>query len=399
VTDGAQWDPFGKSVPGDGGLEMTMTMASKFPVMRDAVGDLPPLEPDEVHWREIIGQIGSEVGLPLSSALERVTVLATTGKIDRAGLRALREEIERARRAGMIGQQLARFASGRIRQAPEQISVTQMLREVLLQRGREAVARQIELRQSLKPADVVVDATLLYALMQAVVDWGLDLAQSSIEFKLDVKAWPPYARLSCRFAHAVDASRRGTADPAHDTMAWRLVQQIAWTLSLVMDRVVAENETTLTLEFPRTVTEQIEGVSVVEIDQGFGVSDNSKPLAGSHVLIVAGTREVRTQVRESIRHMGLLVDFVNTVEEAEEFCRDALPHAIVYESVLENERFQKLRGSIVADMPHFVFIEIAAEGDGFALSSHGEGERACIGRNAILQSLPSALIYELSRTV
>jgi hypothetical protein len=376
-----------------------MTMATKFPAAGDPVADLPQAEPDEKHWREIIGQIGSEVGLPLSSALERVTVLATTGKIDRAGLRALREEIERARRAGMIGQQLARFASGRIRQSPEQVSVTQMLREVLLQRGREATARQIEIHQSLKPAEVVVDATLLYALMQAVVDWSLDLARSSIEFKLDIKAWPPYARLSCRFSHAsADVAERGVAEPAHDSMAWRLVQQIAWTLSLVMDRTVSDAETTLTLEFPRTVTEQIEGVSVVEIDQGFGVSDNSKPLAGSHVLVVAGTREVRTQVRESIRHMGLLVDFVNTVEEAEEFCRDALPHAIVYECVLDNERFQKLRGSIVADMPHFVFIELAAEGDGFSLSSHGEGQRARLGRDAIAQSLPSALIYELSRT-
>jgi hypothetical protein len=378
---------------------MTMTMATKFPAITDPVADLPRVEPDDVHWREIIGQIGSEVGLSLSSALERVTVLATTGKIDRAGLRALREEIERARRAGMIGQQLARFASGRIRQSPEQVSVTQMLREVLLQRGREATARQIEIRQSLKPAEVVVDATLLYALMQAVVDWGLDLAKSSIEFKLDIKAWPPYARLSCRFAHApVEGAERGGADPALDSMAWRLVQQIGWTLSLVMDRTVSENETTLTVEFPRTVTEQIEGVSVVEIDQGFGVSDNSKPLAGSHVLVVAGNREVRSLVRESIRHMGLLVDFVNTVEEAEEFCRDALPHAIVYECVLDNERFQKLRGSIVADMPHFVFIEIDAEGHGFELSAPGEGQRAHLGREAIMQSLPSALIYELSRT-
>jgi len=274
-----------------------------------------------------------------------------------------------------------------------------MLREVLLQRGREATARQIEIHQSLKPAEVVADATLLYALMQAVVDWSLDLARTSIEFKLDTKAWPPYARLSCRFSHLRDEAERGVSEPAHDSMAWRLVQQIAWTLSLVMDRTVSDTETTLTLEFPRTVTEQIEGVSVVEIDQGFGVSENSKPLAGSHVLVVAGSREVRTQVRESIRHMGLLVDFVNTVEEAEEFCRDALPHAIVYECVLDNERFQKLRASILADMPQFVFIELAAEGDGFSLSSHGENQRARLGRDAIAQSLPSALIYELSRTV
>ena len=383
---------------------MTMTLASSRPTMTDPVSDKPRLEPDEAHWREIIGQIGTEVGLPLSAALERVTVLATTGKIDRAGLRMLREEIERARRAGMIGQQLARFASGRIRQSPEQISVTQMLREVLLQRGREATARQLEISQVLKPAEVVADATLLYALMQAVVDWSLDLAQQKLEFKLDIKAWPPYARLVVRFAHASsDASDRltpvGTPLPSLDSMSWRLVQQISWTLGLVLDRSVTDTETTLTVEFPRTVQDDIDGVSVVEIDQGFGVSDNSKPLAGSHVLVVAGGREVRSLIKESIRHMGLLVDFVNSVEEAETFCHDALPHAIIYESVLANDRFQKLRTGIAAEMPSFVFIEVAPEGNALQLSTQGNDSGARIGRDAVMQSLPSALIFELSRTL
>jgi len=371
--------------------------------MNDPVYDKPQLEPDEGHWREIIGQIGTEVGLPLSAALERVTVLATTGKIDRAGLRMLREEIERARRAGMIGQQLARFASGRIRQSPEQISVTQMLREVLLQRGREATARQIEINQALKPAEVVADATLLYALMQAVVDWSLDLAQKNLEFRIEIKAWPPYARLSARFSHASsDASDRltpvGTPLPSLDSMSWRLVQQISWTLDLVLERTVSDTETTLTIEFPRTVHDEIEGVSVVEIDQGFGVSENSKPLAGSHVLVVAGGRDMRSLIKESIRHMGLLVDFVNSVDEAEEFCRDALPHAIIYESVLANEKFQKLRLGISMDMPSFVFIEVAPEGGALQLSTNNADNHARIGRDAVMQSLPSALIYELSRT-
>ena len=382
---------------------MAMTLASSRPIMTDQVSDTSRPEPDESHWREIIGQIGTEVGLPLSAALERVTVLATTGKIDRAGLRMLREEIERARRAGMIGQQLARFASGRIRQSPEQISVTQMLREVLLQRGREATARQIEISQALKPAEVVADATLLYALMQAVVDWSLELAQRKLEFKIDIKAWPPYARISLRFPHASsDASDRltpvGTPLPSLDSMSWRLVQQISWTLSLVLERTVHDGETTLTIDFPRTVHDEIEGVSVVEIDQGFGVSDNSKPLAGSHVLVVAGSRDNRSLIREAIRHMGLLVDFVGSVEEAEEFCRDALPHAIVFESVLANDRFQKLRYGIVGEMPTFVFIEIAPEDSALQLSTHGN-DGARIGRDAVMQSLPSALIFELSRTL
>ena len=381
---------------------MTMTLASSRSTMNAPVSDKSPLEPDEGHWREIIGQIGTEVGLPLSAALERVTVLATTGKIDRAGLRMLREEIERARRAGMIGQQLARFASGRIRQSPEQISVTQMLREVLLQRGREATARHVEIGQALKPAEVVADATLLYALLQAVVDWSLDLAQKKLEFRIDIKAWPPYATLSARFSHASsDASDRltpvGTPLPSLDSMSWRLVQQISWTLNLTLDRTVSDTETTLTIEFPRTVHEEVEGVSVVEIDQGFGVSENSKPLAGSHVLVVAGGRDMRSLIKESIRHMGLLVDFVGSVEEAEVFCRDALPHAIVYESVLVNDRFQKLRQGISQEMPSFVFIEVAPEGGALQLSTNAADNHARIGRDAVMQSLPSALIYELSR--
>jgi len=383
---------------------MTMTLASSQPNMTDQLSDKARQEPDEGHWREIIGQIGTEVGLPLSAALERVTVLATTGKIDRAGLRMLREEIERARRAGMIGQQLARFASGRIRQSPEQINVTQMLRDVLLQRGREAAARQIEISQALKPAEIVVDATLLHALLQAVVDWSLDLAQKALEFKVDVKAWPPYARLTVHFAHgSSDASDRltpvGTPLPSLDSMSWRLVQQISWTLGLVLDRTVYKDETTLTIEFPRTIHDEIEGVSVVEIDQGFGVSDNSKPLAGSHVLVVAGGREMRSLIRESIRHMGLLVDFVNSVEEAEEFCRDALPHAIIFESVLANDRFHRLRVGISSELPTFVFIEVTPEGNALQLSTGNNDNGARIGRDAVMQSLPSALIFELSRTL
>ena len=381
---------------------MTITLASSRSTMNDPIHDKSRPEADDAHWREIIGQIGTEVGLPLSAALERVTVLATTGKIDRAGLRMLREEIERARRAGMIGQQLARFASGRIRQSPEQISVTQMLREVLLQRGREATARQVEIGQVLKPAEVVADATLLYALLQAVVDWSLDLARGKLEFRIDIKAWPPHASLSARFSHASsDASDRltpvGTPLPSLDSMSWRLVQQISWTLNLVLERTVSDSETTLTIEFPRTVHEEAEGVSVVEIDQGFGMSENSKPLAGSHVLVVAGSRDMRSLIKESIRHMGLLVDFVNSVEEAEVFCRDALPHAIVFESVLANDRFQKLRQGISLEMPSFVFIEVAPEGSALQLSTNTAADHARIGRDAVMQSLPSALIYELSR--
>jgi hypothetical protein len=361
-------------------------------------------EPDE-HWRDLIGQIGSDIGLPLTSALERVTALTTTGKIDRAGLKALRDEIEQARRVGMIGQQLARYASGRIRQSPEQVSLTQLMRDVLVQRGREATARGLEVRQSLRPAEVIIDATLLHALLQATVDWALEHGRQSVDFRIDLRNWPANARLTCQFAHATDhlsppdVVARNDHAAALDSMSWRLVQQLAWTLQLGIERQDNADSVNLALEFPRTISEQIEGVSAVEIDHGFSASENSKPLAGSHVLVIATRRDLRSDIRDATRHMGLVVDFVNSVEEAEEFCRDALPHAIVYESALAGQRFQQLRDGISTEVPTFVFIEIAEEGSAFELSGEGDRHHALVGRSTVTESLPSAMIFELSQHV
>lgn len=373
--------------------------------------DSHPWSPEgqEEHYRALIAQIGSEIGTSLSSALERVTTLSATGKIDRLGLRALRDEIELARRVGMVGQQLARFASGRIRQSPETLSLTQLTRDVLLQRGREISARGLEVRQALRPVDVIVDATLLHSLLQALVDWTLEHADSEVELRIDMRPWPPHARLSCSFRHRpaaeVDASvvARNDQDSgmaALDTLSWRLVQQIAWALKLGLDRRAGPaGVSVVTLEFPQTVSEQLEGVTAVELDQGFGVSDNSKPLAGTQVLVMAQRRDLRSDIREATRHMGLVVDFVSSLDEAEAYCRDALPQALIYESSLAGARFEKLRQDIEKDLPGFVFIEIATEGGGFTLSQEGGRQHAVIGREAVPASLPSALIFELSRSM
>ena len=153
------------------------------------------------NFRELVGQLGREVAAPMTSALERVNAFATTGRIDRAGLRALRDEIEHARRIGLNAQQISRFASGRVRQNPERLNLTQTLRDALAQRGRETASRGIDLRQELKPAEVIIDASMCSALLQALLDWSFEHARSHIEFRIDIKSWPERARLGCRFAH------------------------------------------------------------------------------------------------------------------------------------------------------------------------------------------------------
>ena len=359
---------------------------------------------DGERWRDLVSAVGSETAAPLTGALERINALISTGRIDKTSLRALRDEVESARRAGMIAQQLARFASARLRQSHERLPLADTLQTVLTHRARETQARGITLRSSTKPADVITDASLLFSLLNTLLDWALVQARSQIELAVDVKAWPAHARLGCHFVHRpADELDDGAAVPESarslDSLTWRLLEQTAWTMGLPLMRRIQQGEVQVTIEFPRTAHEQMEGVSTVELDQGFGLTSNSKPLAGSHVLVVASRREMRVRVRDAIRHMGLVIDLVSSLDEAHDFCREGLPHAIIVEGILSGERLKQLRTEIQAEVPDLPFIEIIEEGASFAMSGFGGAAMGRVGREAIESALPSVLMFELSRSL
>lgn len=356
---------------------------------------------DAQRWHRLVTEIGAATATQLTSALERIHTLITSGKIDRASLRALRDEVDGARQAGMIGQQIARFASGRLRQSHERLQLDETLKGVLAHRHRETQSRGIVLKPALKQAEVIVDASLLFSLLNTALDWALAHAQSNIEFRIDIKSWPQHAQLVCRFAHRpadqVADHQRPPEPAALESLTWRLLEQTAWTMGLPLDRRDDALHSTLTIEFPRTASDEIEGVTTVELDEGFAPSTNSKPLAGSHVLVVSSRRELRVQVRDALRNMGLIIDFVSSVDEAAEFCRDGLPHAMIIESIQRGEKFANLRDEISGEVPDFVFIEIIEEGNTFEMSGFSGSNVARVGRDVIDSSLPSALMFELSK--
>jgi CheY-like chemotaxis protein len=381
---------------------MDMSEIGRTPVAPAAArpGTVTSPQTDRERWHALVSQMGAEIAAPLTAALERINTLTSTGRIDRQGLRELRHEVEAARQAGMIGQQLTRFASGRLRQSHERLQLAEVVNGVLAHRGRETQARGIVLKPSLKPAEVIVDASLLFSLLNSMFDWSLANAHSQIELAIDIKQWPAHARLCCRFANR-PADTLDAEAPLHglDSLAWRLLEQTAWTMGLIVERNDDAGITTLILEFPRTVSHEIEGVSALEINDGFAPSSNSQPLAGSHVLVVASRREMRLQIRDALRNMSLIIDFVNSVDEAVSFCRDGLPHAIVIESIQNGERFAAFREDITDEVPDFVFIEIIEEGSAFQMSGFDGPSMARVGRDVIASSLPSALIFELSKAL
>lgn len=362
-----------------------------------------PLSPDEselARWQELLAQAGRELAEPLTAALERVATLTTTGRIDRTGLRTLLEEVDRARQAGIWCQQISRLASGRVRQSHERIHLTNTVQSVLAHRARELQARGIHIIQSLHEVEVQVDASMLHGLLNALVEWWLSCAQGRVDVRIDMGPWSDNASLVCQFQHRspdLPQDQVGTHNPALDSMSWHLLEQTARTLGLVPQRQIEPSQARLTLEFPRTVNALAVGSHADPVDAGFADSINSKPLAGCHVLVVVARRDVRGLVRESMKSMGLVVDFVNSVSDAIEFCTEGLPHGIVFESSLKTPRFMQMVGSIRQEVPEFVFIELLDEGHTFEISSISPTGMARVGHAAVATSLPSALVYELTR--
>jgi CheY-like chemotaxis protein len=358
-----------------------------------------PLDP-----QALVAQLGGEVATTLSSALERVVTLATTGRIDKASLRALREEIDLARRAGIMGQQVVRLSNGHVQMSQEALDLTALMREALRQRGREMETRGIEVRQVFAAAEVMSDATLLFSLLQTTLDWAFEHAASRIDLKLDVKSWPSHARLAVAFMHQppdeVDTQPGGLGDEEElglNTMSWRLLQQTGAVLGLNLQRRDHPGRTELLIEFPETLSPRLPGLSVVESDISSSQPHNSQPLAGRHVVVLTSRREVRNTVREALRPMGLMLDFVSSVQEAQELCAEGLPHALVYDSTLAGDRFEALRAEMLGEVPNIAFIRLAEQGKAFEVLNVGGRQFASVGRDAIIESLPAALMFELSR--
>lgn len=359
-------------------------------------------------WRELVGQIGAEVAGPLSSAMERIHVLTGTGRIDRRGLRALRNEVETARQVGLLSQQIARLASGDMTQTLERLQLAQVMKGVLSQRVRDTESSGIQIRQSFQPVDVIVDAPMLFSLLNTLLEWSLANARSYVEFKIDIKTWPARARLTTHFAHRKNQPAGELAPTGGlDSLGWRLLQQTASGMGLPVARQIDDVHAELIIEFPRTIQAPVEDERRIDAESAPAPGSASaldthippKPLVGSHVLVAAPRRDLRLQIRESVRHLGLIVDFVGSLAEASDFCRDGLPHALVYDESLAGPELEKLKALLRDEAPQFVFVKIV---DGPGDASAREADDASLPRvsqQSILTSLPAVLSFELSNTM
>lgn len=335
--------------------------------------------PGSAPWqRALVSGLGAEVAAPLTVALQRVTALAVAGNIDRASLRALHEELAQARRVAIMAQQLARLHAG-VALTPEELDLGALLDDLVAQRGRDGAERGVSLRVARAPgvgsACVVTDATLAHTLIVAVLDWGLGLARSALLWRIELAHENRPLRLICHFAH------RATGEAELDTTSWRLVQACAQALGAPCERIDAPGSTRVNLTFHALP------------DVAHPPAAPAPFLVGRrHVLALCGNPALRAEVAQALHGSDVVLDFCDTLAQAQRLCHTALPHALLYEAGAADAGLARLRQEIVTEWPGFVTVEITdGAHPGLALGEAAAGHHARVARGGLGDATQGAL--------
>ncbi len=354
------------------------------------------------HWLALVSEFGADVAGPLTAALERIDSLTASGRITRADLRALREEVQQARHAGMLGQQLTILASGGLHHSPERLVLDDAVRSVLALRAAEIPERDIVVELNAGAVAVVVDATLLFGLLNSLFEWAIGNSTGQCEFRTGTGSTGGCVQLTCTYSPShrdprPDAENSPQRPPRLNALARRILEQTSNAMGLALHHDADGPMHTLMLEFtcaPPDETALAPQSATPDLAES-GVT--ARPLAGSQVLVISSRRDMRVQIRDALRSMGLMIDFVSSVNEATQFSDGGAPDVVIIESIQRGERFARFRDELCTKAPRVAFIEIVEQGRTFEKSGFGLEALGRVGRDVIDTALPAALVYELTK--
>lgn len=236
--------------------------------------------------------------------------------------------IESARKLAMQGQQIARLAEGQLRQSRETLKLDAMVLSALQERARVFRKRGIEIFHRVRPVEVIVDAGLLHSLIDAALDWAAGLRRK-LTVTLEMKNWPEHGLLMFKTSDAISDTtsdqnpHKPTSAPSDDSVNWYLILEIARAMKLLVSRTSSAQESSLLLEFLRTVN-RLEGLTVVEMEIGpeslYGLS---KPMAVARVLLISDDARLQIEIKAIFHGTGLVLDCVQC-HPGRSFLRDGV---------------------------------------------------------------------------
>ena len=345
----------------------------------------------------LVGQFGAEMAEPINTMHHIVQEFNQSRHMSHAHMVSLVASVETALHLTRQSQQIARLAEGRLRQSHERISLDELLHQTLAGFAPALKARGIEIHRNIKPVEIIVDAGLLSSLVESAVTWGCSQGKRVV-VSLGIKNWPEHGMLAIKASNPT-ATRGALAEA--DTVVWQLLVLTAQVMGVTLEReVTPQGEATLLMEFARTV-KQFQGVTSFEMDISGDSSfhNGTKPMAGMRILLITTDPMVKVELEAAGKLLGLLVDRVPSVEQAQRYVKLGMPNLVVIDERLNDDSFGRLQNDITATNPNLGFIEIADESNVFEISSWMSDSLTRVSRDVMRAQLPSVLTLELARAL
>ena len=150
----------------------------------------------------LAGVIGTQLSDPLAIIQQAISEFERTQTLTPAQVKSLKTALASARKVAMQSQQIARLASGQLRQSHERLKLDDLLRGLLFERTKAFKKQGVELYHGLKPVEVIVDAGLLTSLLEVALDWAVSKGRRLV-VTLEMKNWPEYGILLIKASDSV----------------------------------------------------------------------------------------------------------------------------------------------------------------------------------------------------
>lgn len=360
------------------------------PAKAGGAGDAEAWSLDE-HWPGLVATLADQITEGVSTLQSQIDLLLTRGRISKAEHRALSIPVDRVKLAGVSAQQINRFYSGRIRQSHEKVDMAELVEGVLQERKKELGLLGIALRRKLKPVEVLIDPTVAHTFVNAVLDWGMPFG-NRVDVRMDLNPWPQHARLQVRVSYdGLPPSSMNSSD----NLSWMLIRQVAMAAGgIEIERQLVDEGVNFTALFNRTV-QAVDGISAVDLSDD--QSSMFKSLSGTYVLTISPSLQIRADVRDALREIGVMSDSVVDFDQAREAVRSRMPNLIVVDSEIMDDSFESFRRELLREVFEFPFVEISPDDSSFDMSGFGELSMAKVGRGNIREALGTAVMFELAK--
>lgn len=196
--------------------------------------------------------------------LRGLELLQQRGRLTEAEVHILAQPARRLKHCGMQAQQIARLQNGQVRQSHEKVDLAYVVASALAERGEAFALQGITVQQHCAAVPVLVDPTLAYSLVQALLEAAVQHgSRLAIQLEPLPAAGPAPTDQAGPAAPATHGARLmltvwsdggAPAAPWADGVPWLLAQRLAQTDgAIVLQRDEAADRLHLTAVFSRVV--------------------------------------------------------------------------------------------------------------------------------------------------